>query len=106
MNEIFNEKEQGELNLKKWLVSIFLIVISGLLLKQGMDLLALGTDVDGEGIGIHFLGFEINDRVPEASIPSYARGFFIAAGISFVLMVVLFERKIFKELRNGSRGNS
>jgi len=44
-----------------------------------MDLRSLGTNVDGDGIGVHFLFFEINDRVLEKSIPSYANGFFIAS---------------------------
>ncbi|MCM3123158.1 MULTISPECIES: hypothetical protein [unclassified Mesobacillus] len=79
--------------MKYWLASIVLIVVSVLFLKQGMELWNLGTDVDGAGIGIHFLGFEINDSVPEASIPSYAIGFFIAAGLSIGLMLVIFGRK-------------
>jgi hypothetical protein len=45
-----------------------------------MDLRALGTDVDGAGIGVYFLIFEINDRIDEKSIPAYAIGFFIASG--------------------------
>ncbi|MBT2680108.1 hypothetical protein J7E38_13925 [Bacillus sp. ISL-35] len=87
--------------MKYWLASIVLIVISVLFLQQGMDLWKLGTDVDGDGIGIHFLGFEINDSVQEANIPSYATGFFIAAGLSFVLMLVVVSRKIFKMSRAG-----
>lgn len=87
--------------MKYWLASIVLIVISVLFLQQGLDLWKLGTDVDGDGIGIHFLGFEINDSVPEASIPSYATGFFIAAGLSFLLMLVVVGRKIFKMSRAG-----
>ncbi|WP_144476002.1 hypothetical protein [Cytobacillus oceanisediminis] len=43
--------------MKYWLASIVLIVVSVLFLKQGMDLWKLGTDVDGDGMGIHFLGF-------------------------------------------------
>ncbi|WP_404448036.1 hypothetical protein LG307_03220 [Sutcliffiella horikoshii] len=52
-------------------------------------LISLGTNVDGGGIGVHFLGLEINDRVPEANIPTYAIGFFVASVITLLIAVAL-----------------
>jgi hypothetical protein len=63
----------------RWSIFVLLIAVTVLLLNKGMDLRSLGTNVDGTGIGVHFLFLEINDRVPEKSIPSYANGFFIVS---------------------------
>lgn len=91
--------------MKYWLSFIILILISVLFLKQGMDLWKLGTDVDGDGIGVHFLAFEINDSVPEANIPSYAIGFFVAAGLTLGLILGIFGRKIWRVKTWGIFGN-
>ena len=65
----------------RWTTVSVLFVLAVLFANKGMDLWALGTDVDGAGIGVYFLIFEINDRVDEMSIPTYAIGFFIASGV-------------------------
>ncbi len=62
----------------RWSGFVFLLVVAGLLLSKGMDLRSIGTVVDGSGIGVNFLFFEINDRVPAHRIPVYAYGFLIA----------------------------
>ncbi|MGP4079304.1 hypothetical protein ACTWQL_05265 [Pseudalkalibacillus sp. R45] len=56
-----------------------------LLFIKGMDLRALGTDVDRDGIGISFLGMEIADRVHESEIPAHAKSFFVASGITSLI---------------------
>jgi hypothetical protein len=75
--------------ISRWIVSIFLVFITILMVDKGLDLRSLGTNVDGDGIGIHFLGLEINDRVPEESIPKYAIGFFIASIFPTLIAFVL-----------------
>lgn len=72
---------RGGIGLKsmyRWSSFVFLSVVAGLMLSKGMDLRSIGTMVDGDGIGVSFLFFEINDRVPAHRIPVYAYGFLIA----------------------------
>jgi hypothetical protein len=83
-------------SIKGWIVSILLILLGALLAKQGVELWSLGTNVDGDGIGVHFLGLEINDRVPEASIPSYAIGFFVLSAITLLLTITVIGRRFLK----------
>lgn len=70
------------------IITIVLILFAVLLFNKGLELWSLGTDVDGDGIGVHFFAMEINDRVPEESIPSYAIGFFISSFIAFALSML------------------
>lgn len=76
----------------RWFIVCVLILFGILLLNKGLDLRSLGTNVDGDGIGVYFLGFEINDSVQEESIPSYAVGFFtssffaLIASLAFISM--------------------
>jgi hypothetical protein len=72
-------------NVSRWVIVCVLLLFGVLLLNKGLDLWSLGTNVDGDGIGVHFLGFEINDRVPEESIPSYAIGFFISSIFALII---------------------
>lgn len=65
----------------KWIAVGTLLILAILSASKGIDLWSIGTDVDGAGIGMYFLSFEINDRVAETSIPAYAIGFFIASGV-------------------------
>ncbi|GAB7388378.1 hypothetical protein BSNK01_22150 [Bacillaceae bacterium] len=76
------------------IISIFLVFVSVLMFGEGFDLLSLGTDVDGGGIGVHFLGLEINDKVPVESIPKYAIGFLVA-GVITMLNAFALMRKSF-----------
>lgn len=76
----------------RWLAIIFLTFIVLFMFKQGFELWSLGTNVDGDGIGVYFLGLEINDSVPETSIPRYAIGFFISGLITALLSLVLLRK--------------
>lgn len=82
--------------INSWIVFIFLAFITVLMVNKGSDLWSLGTNVDGDGIGIHFLGVEINDRVPEANIPSYAIGFFVASFITVLIAIALVGKTFLK----------
>ena len=66
-----------------WSIFVFLIFVTILLFSTGMNLRSIGPeDVDGAGIGVYFLFFEINDRVLTQNIPTYAYGFFVASIIT------------------------
>ncbi|WP_202908628.1 hypothetical protein [Halalkalibacillus sediminis] len=85
-------------NISRWLIAGVLILFGFLLLNKGLDLWSIGSDVDGEGIGLYFLGIEINDRVPEESIPSYAVGFFISSLVVLILSATIVRTNL--KLRN------
>ena len=80
----------------RWGVFVFFIGVTVLLINKGMDLRSLGTNVDGTGIGVYFLFLEINDRVPEKSIPSYANGFFIVSLITAIAALVLAGKNLLR----------
>lgn len=77
----------------RWSIFVFLTVVTILLFSKGMDLRSIGTNVDGAGIGVYFLFFEINDRVPTQSIPTYAYGFFIASIITALAAIFIVGKK-------------
>lgn len=76
----------------RWVALIFLTIVAVLMFNRGLDLWSLGTNVDGDGIGVYFLGLEINDRVPESNIPGYAIGFFISGLITALITLLLLRR--------------
>jgi tetrahydromethanopterin S-methyltransferase subunit C len=71
----------------------FLALLTGTLAFKSVDLWSLGTNVDGDGIGIHFMGFEIIDRVPKASIPVYAIGFLASSLVTLLIGIFLIGGK-------------
>jgi hypothetical protein len=88
-----------------WIVFIFLAFITVLMVNKGLDLWSLGTNVDGDGIGIHFLGLEISDRVQEGNIPKYAIGFFVASFITLLFAFALVGKTFLKLKRNNTACN-
>ncbi|MBT2663228.1 hypothetical protein [Bacillus sp. ISL-45] len=70
---------------RRWIIAVILFLFAALLFNKGLDLRSLGTNVDGDGIGVYFFAIEINDRVPEERIPSYASGFFISSFLVFII---------------------
>ncbi|MBT2641881.1 hypothetical protein J7I80_06570 [Bacillus sp. ISL-41] len=75
--------------ISRWVIAVILFLFAVLLFNKGLDLRSLGTNVDGEGIGVYFYAMEINDRVPEEEIPSYANGFFISSFVVFIISILL-----------------
>lgn len=73
----------------KWYVVVLLFVLAWSLFDKGLALWQLGTEVDGAGIGVYFWVFEINDRVAEMNIPTYAFGFFVASAIVVLVAICL-----------------
>jgi hypothetical protein len=76
----------------RWVIIAFFTFTTVLLVNKGLDLWSLRTNVDGNGIGIYFLGFEINDRVPEKSVPPYAIGFFAASITTMTIAIALIRK--------------
>lgn len=95
--DILFNKEGYKMNaINRWIVFIFLTFFTFLMVYKGLNLWSLGTNVDGDGIGIHLLGLEINDRVPEANIRTYAIGFFVASLITMLIAFSLVGKTFLK----------
>jgi Fe2+ transport system protein B len=71
-------------------VGSLILLLAAFILFKAVGLFMMGTDVDGDGIGVYFLGMEINDRVPEAEIPTYATQFLKYGMITLVGALVMF----------------
>lgn len=53
--------------------------------------------IDGDGIGLDFLGIEINDRLPNAQIPQYAWTFLLIGALLMLISVAIHRKtKIYK----------
>lgn len=74
--------------ISRWAIAVILFLFAAILFYKGLDLRSLGTNVDGDGIGVYFFAMEINDRVPEEEIPFYAKGFFISSFVVFIISVI------------------
>ncbi|WP_227396248.1 hypothetical protein [Jeotgalibacillus aurantiacus] len=74
---------------KRGMASIWLGILSGLLALKGYLVMQTLKTVDGAGIGITFLGFEVNDRVLTSEIMSYAYGFWIVSGAVLLVAMIL-----------------
>ncbi|MDM5317057.1 hypothetical protein QUF49_13705 [Fictibacillus sp. b24] len=75
----------------RWVTGILFSVLGVLLLTQGLHLRSMSLEeVDGNGIGVYFLGMEINEKVATADIQSYANGFLGTGTIFLLLAVCLF----------------
>ncbi|QHE52650.1 hypothetical protein [Pontibacillus sp. HMF3514] len=86
-------------------VDVFVLgICSYLAYEKGLELNAIGTNVDGEGIGISFIGLPVADRVPESNIPQYTKGFVvfsISLGIvSLFLLFLPFIKKLIPSIKN------
>ncbi|OXS77798.1 hypothetical protein [Domibacillus enclensis] len=85
----------------RWIFLVAFVLITILLVNKGIELWSIGTNVDGAGIGINFLGIEINDRVSEENIPSYACGFFITSAFTLLASIIALKVK-----RNRAAGST
>lgn len=80
-------------------ISLVFILLAVLLFLKGLELWGLGTNVDGHGIGVYFLGLEINDRVSEKIIPAYSIGFFISSLVALIITLFFVLNISFRNLR-------
>ncbi|MCM3664274.1 hypothetical protein M3204_07655 [Mesobacillus subterraneus] len=71
----------------RWLIVLLLSIISILFLFKGIELWSAIDHVDGEGIGISFVGLSISERVLNESIPGYALGFTISSIIPILVAI-------------------
>lgn len=71
----------------RWLMVILLSIISILFLEKGIELWSSIDKVDGDGIGISFVGLSVSERVLNESIPGYALGFTISALIPILVAI-------------------
>ncbi|TFB21792.1 hypothetical protein E3U55_08175 [Filobacillus milosensis] len=68
-----------------WLITLPVILLAILLIYKGIVLNNRVGVVDGAGIGISFIGFELNDSVPNEKVQYYATSFIIT-GITTLLI--------------------
>lgn len=71
----------------RWLFVILLSVIGLLFLLKGIELWSMIGKVDGDGIGISFLGMGISDKVLNGSISGYALGFTVSSIIPILVAI-------------------
>ncbi len=72
----------------RWSVSFLLILVAVFLFRKGVHLYSLDSNVDGGGVEVFLLGFEVNDHVVEENIPHYARTFMITSFILFTTSIL------------------
>ncbi|WNB90863.1 hypothetical protein [Bacillus sp. NEB1478] len=87
----------------RWVMGVAFSLLGVALLMTGMNVRSL-SEIEGDGIGISFLGMKINGSVAAADIPSYANGFLGSGTIFLILAVCLFfillnEKNVHKQLR-------
>ncbi|HAQ08366.1 MAG TPA: hypothetical protein DCR24_12920 [Bacillus bacterium] len=71
----------------RWLLIILLSVISILFLGKGIELWTIFNNVDGDGIGISFIGMSISEGVLKESIPGFALGFTVSSLIPIIVAI-------------------
>jgi hypothetical protein len=71
----------------RWLMVLLLSIISILFLFKGIELWTAIDRIDGDGIGISFIGLSISERVLNESIPGYALGFTISSIIPILVAI-------------------
>ncbi|WP_174732470.1 hypothetical protein [Mesobacillus harenae] len=76
---------------------VLLVIIGVSALSKGMELNSLGASVDGDGIGIFFFGFEINDQVPVKSISNYTMMFFLTSTVMIAGAAALAYKTLFNK---------
>ncbi|MFD2923193.1 hypothetical protein ACFS6F_05435 [Halobacillus naozhouensis] len=76
---------------------ILFAYLAYLLYEKGVELKAMGTNADGDGIGISFLGLQVAERVPEENIPQHAKGFFVTSVIFVVIGLTLLFQPLIKK---------
>ncbi|WP_128894668.1 hypothetical protein [Longirhabdus pacifica] len=80
--------------INRFIVPISILFIGVLMLIKGLQLWSIGDNVDGDGIGITFLFFEINDTVLTKDIPKYATIFFIAGTITILTSLIVLLKTV------------
>lgn len=86
----------------RWIAAGIIFLIGVLLFNKGLDLRSLGTNVDGDGIGVYFLTIEINDRVQEGSIPAYANNFLTSSIVVFLISIFIVGMNLLKYRKKAS----
>lgn len=80
------------MKIQKWIISFSVLVLL-LFLALLQKYIHLSSIIpDGDGIGVYFLIFEINDRVPNSEINAYASLFeklSLYAGIALFALILL-----------------
>jgi hypothetical protein len=73
--------------------SIILLLFSLAFIYKAVSLLSIVKD--GDGIGLYFLGLEINDKLPYEQIPKYSWSFLLL-GLLFIFISIGLSLKSLK----------
>ncbi|KGP90532.1 hypothetical protein N780_03760 [Pontibacillus chungwhensis BH030062] len=82
--------------LRRWSGVAILVLLALLSFSKGLKLWSLGTNIDGDGIGVYFFLIEITDLLPEERIPTYAAGFFILSLVALIISIAMIRENIVK----------
>lgn len=82
--------------LRRWTGVAILVLLAFVSLSKGLKLWALGTQVDGDRMGIYFFLIEITDLLPAERIPSYAVGFFILSLVALIISIAMIRENLVK----------
>lgn len=80
------------------IVAILLGYISYLAYEKGVSLESIVPNVDGAGIGITFLGLEMDDQVPVSDIPKHVQSFYVASVGFLVISLFLLLQPLVKKV--------
>jgi hypothetical protein len=82
------------------IITILFFMLSAALFNKHNEL--KNIVFDGDGIGLYFLGVEINDTVPNEQVATYALRFLIATIISFIValfsLYISFQKKLTRQV--------
>lgn len=73
---------------------IIVFTFAILTFSKAMELWTMRTTVDGDGIGIHFLAFEINDRVLAEDIAMYSGVFLAISLVALIISITLLRKNV------------
>jgi hypothetical protein len=80
--------------LMRWVLVMLLSITGALFFIKGIELWSMIGKVDGDGIGISFLGLSVSDKVLNESISGYALGFTVSSLIPILVAVnIAMKRK-------------
>ncbi|WP_163102458.1 hypothetical protein [Peribacillus alkalitolerans] len=77
-------------------VRFIFIFITALLIGSGVRILKDANNIDGDGMGISFLGIKINDSVAITQVPYYAWSM-IGLGILLFITITYLNFKLMKK---------
>jgi len=73
----------------KWFLVGLFAIMTCLFFIKSYELFTIQEHVDGDGIGLTFLGVEMNEKVSISSIASYSIGFLLMGIVSLIISICI-----------------